>query len=65
MSYTPASKPVITDRLDKYGKAYVYRTSDMARFKVTGVGENVFILKDRHGLEHTRQFSGFWLVKNF
>lgn len=62
MKYIPVNKDILKLRLERRRIVVVYRISDMIPFQVTGIGENVFILKDRHGLEHTRQFNGPWLL---
>lgn len=60
--FLPLEKDILLKEMEKR-PVDAYRVSDMTPFNITGVGENVFIIKDRHGLEHTRQFSGRWLIK--
>ena len=63
MNFTPATREEIVKRLANNEPVYVYRTTDMCPFEVTGVGRNSFVRLDRHGVEHAREFSGRWLLE--
>lgn len=62
-NFTPATRAEIVKRLNIGKTFYVYRTYDMARFEVTGVGRNTFVSLNRHGIEHAREFSERWWLE--